>query len=54
VYTKDGIIANDETQGWDGKINGNALQSDVFVYVFSITKGNGSIKYLKGNITIIK
>ena len=46
---------NDKSIGWDGKIKGIALTTDVFIYVLQYKEINSDELYtLKGTMTLIK
>jgi gliding motility-associated-like protein len=54
VYQKNNFNSNAAEEGWDGKMNGQKLTPDVYVYAIEILCGNGSIIPVKGNITLIR
>ena len=44
----------DANEGWDGTFRGKALDTDVFVYMATITMRDGEVKKLKGDITLLR
>jgi gliding motility-associated-like protein len=54
MYEKNGFMPNDASAGWDGRHNGQALNTDVFVYTIEIICDNSSILTFKGNIALIR
>jgi len=46
--------SNDQTIGWDGNRNGQALPSGVFGYYLSTTCKNGDTYQRQGNVTLIR
>lgn len=53
MYEKNGFMPNDASAGWDGRHNGQVLNTDVFVYTIEIICDNSSILTFKGNIALI-
>jgi gliding motility-associated-like protein len=47
-------ISNDLTAGWDGTYAGQNCVSDVYVYVVDYLTNEGSVKQLKGNVTLLR
>lgn len=45
---------NDIYSGWDGKVNGAFVQSDVYVYKATITGINGKVLVFDGTLTVLK
>lgn len=45
---------DDSSYGWDGKINGKALNSGVFVYTMDVVFKDGRIEKYKGDLTLIR
>ncbi|MBX3240514.1 MAG: PKD domain-containing protein [Chitinophagaceae bacterium] len=54
VFEKKNFIANDPSAGWDGRMNGQPLPSDAYVYVIEFICDNAQIVPFKGNITLIR
>ncbi len=46
--------SNDQQNGWNGKIQGIAVQNGNYVYCASITKSDGSTRQLVGRVTILR
>ena len=46
--------SNDQTIGWDGNRNGQALPSGVFGYYLNTTCKNGDTYQRQGNVTLIR
>jgi len=44
----------DANEGWDGTFRGKALDTDVFVYMATITMRDGEVKKLKGDIILLR
>jgi gliding motility-associated-like protein len=53
VFEKKDVPVNVPTAGWDGKMNGQPLSPDVYVYIIEVLCGNQVVP-LKGNIMIAK
>jgi hypothetical protein len=53
VYRKSNYLP-DESSGWDGTLNGIALNPGVFVYSARIKFIDGEIKVYKGDVTLVK
>ncbi|WP_170110467.1 T9SS type B sorting domain-containing protein [Flavilitoribacter nigricans] len=45
---------NEERLGWDGRQNGRELPEGVYVYHGAILYGNGYIRHLKGDVTLVR
>lgn len=54
VFEKTNTTPNNATDGWDGKINGKPLNSDVYVYIIEVLCANNMVIPFKGNITLIR
>lgn len=57
IYDRWGQIVfetNDIQKGWDGKINGETVQSDVYAYRATIIGLNGTVLHFDGTITVLK
>ncbi len=54
VFTRTNFTANDESAGWDGKLNGKPLESDVYVYMLEIICENNAVIPFKGNVTLLR
>jgi hypothetical protein len=47
-------MANDQSAGWDGKINGKVADMDVYVYIVDIICDNSNIVPYKGNVALVR
>ena len=54
VFEKRNFMANDQSAGWDGKINGNVADMDVYVYIVDIICDNSNIVPYKGNVALVR
>lgn len=54
MFEKTNTTPNNATDGWDGKINGKPLNSDVYVYIIEVLCANNMVIPFKGNITLIR
>ncbi len=54
VYERKNFMANDPSQGWDGKMRGQPLPSDAYVYVIEFVCDNANVVPFKGNVTLIR
>lgn len=54
VFERSNFPPNVDTYGWDGRVNGRALDPAVFVYTAEVICENGVIYTKKGNISLIK
>ncbi len=54
VFERSNFVANDESAGWDGKLKGQPLESDVYVYMLEIICENNSVIPFKGNVTLLR
>jgi gliding motility-associated-like protein len=54
IYNRWGeeIYNHMDSHGWDGKYNGQHVQSGVYLYIITIHSLNGATQVLKGNVTI--
>ncbi|MBL7815421.1 MAG: gliding motility-associated C-terminal domain-containing protein [Saprospiraceae bacterium] len=43
-----------EKNAWDGKLNGQALKTDVFVYYLEIETAKGEVYFQKGDVTLLR
>jgi gliding motility-associated-like protein len=46
--------STDKHESWDGKVNGNPVQEDVFFYIIRYTGYDSSNNTLSGNFTILR
>ncbi|KJS07229.1 MAG: hypothetical protein VR77_01545 [Flavobacteriales bacterium BRH_c54] len=53
-YGQEVFFTSEKTEGWDGTHNGNPLNPGVFVYYVKATMLDGTIRELKGNVTLIR
>ncbi len=54
VFERDNFPPNQQSYGWDGKYNGNALQPDVYVFIAEVLCDNGTVIHSKGNVTLLR
>lgn len=54
MYDKSNFMPNDAKYGWDGKHNGQRLNTDVFVYTIEIICDNSATLVFKGNVTLLQ
>ena len=53
IFEKRNVMANNPSDGWDGKINGMKPASDAYVYVVEVTCSTGQILKYTGTITLV-
>lgn len=54
VFERKNFMANDPSMGWNGRMGGQPLPSDTYVYVIEFVCDNAMIVPFKGNITLIR
>jgi gliding motility-associated-like protein len=54
VFSRESFSLNDQTLGWDGTVNGQAVDSGVFVYYAEVAFVNGQIVQVQGDVTVMK
>ncbi len=54
VFENNSFTPNDASAGWDGKLKGLELVSDVYVYIMDVVCENSAVFPIKGNITLIR
>ena len=54
VYLRENISPYDISNGWDGTINGKALNNGVYAYVVEVQFETGQIFSQMGNVTLIR
>ena len=54
VYSRENILPNDPSTGWDGTYNGKYLQNGVYVYMAELELSSGEVVLIKGDVTIVK
>jgi gliding motility-associated-like protein len=54
VYQEENFQPNNHGNGWDGNLNGKAVNPAVFIYFAEVRFIDGSIKQFKGDITLIR
>ena len=52
VFEKDELLVNEETEGWDGWMNGKRMQNGVYIYAVEIEFIDGEVEVFKGDVTI--
>ncbi len=53
-YGQEVFFTSEKTEGWDGTHNGNPVNPGVFVYYVKATMIDGTLRELKGNVTLIR
>ncbi len=48
------VVPNDQTQGWDGTVNGRPQQPGAYVYIIVIASADGSEKVFKGTVVLVR
>jgi len=54
VFENNNFNPNDANAGWDGKMKGKELLSDVYVYTMQVVCENSAVFPIKGNITMLR
>ena len=54
IFEKEGIMLNQETEGWDGTFQGRNLNPDVFVWYAEIEYADGEVIPQSGDVIIIR
>lgn len=54
LFQTEEIALNDERLGWDGTSRGRDMPEGVYVYHGAIQYGNGYIRQLKGDVTLVR
>jgi len=54
VYERNHFLPNDESTGWDGKINGSLLSANVYAWLAKINYKNGKKTVLSGHVSLVK
>jgi gliding motility-associated-like protein len=54
VFDKRNFPANDPTKGWNGKMGGQPVPPDVYVYMIEFVCENAQVVPMKGNVTLIR
>ncbi len=54
VFDRRNFPANDPTKGWNGKMGGQPLPPDVYVYMIEFVCENAQVVPMKGNVTLIR
>jgi len=54
VYEQTNLASSDESRGWDGTINGEPMNTGVFVYVAEITFIDGRTDVVKGDVLLMR
>ncbi|MBN8702552.1 MAG: CotH kinase family protein [Bacteroidetes bacterium] len=57
IYSRWGQLifeTKDQTKGWDGKVNGQLVNTDVFAYRLRVVLSNGDEVVKKGNLTLMR
>ncbi len=54
VFQRTNFMPNDNSAGWNGRVNGKPAISDVYTYVIEIVCNNSEVLPFKGNISLIQ
>ena len=54
VYERTDFPIEDESTGWDGRFNGNMLNTGVYIYLFEIEFIDGSVRKYSGDVTLLR
>lgn len=54
VFSNADFQANDETQGWNGKINNKKNSGNVFIYFVEVEFIDGRVEIYKGDVTAVR
>ncbi len=54
VFERSNFAPNDPSFGWDGKVRGNNVKPDVYVFTAEVLCDDGSPYVYKGNVSLIK
>lgn len=54
VFDRRNFPANDPTKGWNGKMGGQPVPPDVYVYMVEFVCENAQVVPMKGNVTLIR
>jgi gliding motility-associated-like protein len=54
IFERNNFPPNQQSYGWDGKYNGQAMPTDVYIYVVEVACDNGAILTTKGNLTLLR
>ncbi|MEM6964179.1 MAG: gliding motility-associated C-terminal domain-containing protein [Bacteroidota bacterium] len=54
VFSNGDFQPNDETQGWDGKVDGQKITTGVYIYIAEVEFTDGHTKIIKGDVTAVK
>ena len=52
LFSKENVLRDED--GWDGRFKGREVETGVYIYVVVIELGDGSLKYAKGDVTLIR
>lgn len=53
VFSKQNMLLNEETEGWDGFLNGKKMGSGVYIYLAEIEFIDGEVEVFRGDITLM-
>ncbi len=54
MFNREELPLNEEQLGWDGLSRGKPMPEGVYVYYGAILYGNGYIRHLKGDVTLVR
>ena len=53
VYERNDFPVNDDSAGWDGRVDGRILNPGVYVYTLEVEFINGDVKKYSGDVTLL-
>jgi gliding motility-associated-like protein len=54
VFEKRNFVANEASEGWDGRVKGKPADQDVYVYIIEFICDNAAIVPIRGNVALIR
>jgi hypothetical protein len=54
VYSRQNLAPDDESAGWDGRLNGQLLDPAVFIYVATVEFLDGRVRMFRGNVVLMR
>ena len=54
IFRKEGFLPNDDAFGWDGTLNGEKLNANVFIYSVEVELIDGEVIRLSGDVTLLR
>jgi gliding motility-associated-like protein len=53
VFSKQNIVSNDSSSGWDGTFMGNKLLNGVYIFALEVVNNSGKVYKLRGDVLLI-